>query len=564
MPSPTAKPLSARVAALHSYGVLDTPREADFDDLVQLASEICQTPFSVVNLIDESRQWFKAEIGFGVRETPLDSSICAQVMLEPDLVEIGDLTQDTRFACNPLITAGPQLRFYAGAPLTTAEGHVLGTLCVLDTQPRRLEARQRAALRALGNQVVAQLEVRRQARLMAERAERLTQLARASRAINAELSLDRIVALLTDESRALTGALAATASVPAMPSRGAVLEHRSPPPGSDDVAVPEPDDDTLAASVRSSNRAQRRAPLSASQAGPASGGWLGVPLLGSGQRNLGLLYAVHAPGAAFTDADEAALTQLAAVAAIGIEHATLVEALLDQDRRKDEYLATIAHELRNPLAPLRTGLELLRRAGTLDEGALRTRDMMERQVLLMVRLVDDLLDASRVGQGKLALRTERLVLADVVREAVESSAPLVEAAAHKLTLRLPQQPVQLAGDAMRLAQVFGNLLNNAAKYTPAGGSIELRATVAGAVLSVTVADNGAGIPPEMLDAVFKLFTQVGRHQGMSQGGLGIGLSLAREIVTLHGGTLTAHSDGVGRGAAFTVTLPVEKAAGDAG
>ena len=229
-------------------------------------------------------------------------------------------------------------------------------------------------------------------------------------------------------------------------------------------------------------------------------------------------------------------------------------ALREADRRKDEFLATLAHELRNPLAPVRTGLQVLRLTAD-SAAAARTRDMMERQLAHMVRLIDDLLDVSRITRGKLELRPEPVTLQAVVETALEASRPAVLARGHELTVEVPPEPVWLSADLTRLGQVVSNLLNNAAKYTPEGGRIELRATAGAGAATVVVRDDGFGIPPEMLDSVFEMFTQVNRTLDSSQGGLGIGLTLVRRLVELHGGTVTAESAGPGQGSTFTVTLP---------
>jgi len=229
--------------------------------------------------------------------------------------------------------------------------------------------------------------------------------------------------------------------------------------------------------------------------------------------------------------------------------------VVDADRRKDEFIAMLAHELRNPLAPIRYGLELLRRGGELTPPAARTRDMMERQLNHMVRLVDDLLDVSRISRGKLELKVETVTLADVIQHALEATHPAVEAARHALTVDLPPTPVPLRGDLTRLAQVFSNLVNNACKYTPAGGRIALAARLDGGEAVIEVADNGRGIEPALLPNVFDLFVQVGRHSGESQGGLGIGLWLVKRLVELHGGSIEARSEGAGLGCVFTVRLP---------
>lgn len=232
-------------------------------------------------------------------------------------------------------------------------------------------------------------------------------------------------------------------------------------------------------------------------------------------------------------------------------------ALRRADRLKDEFLATLAHELRNPLAPLKTGLHVLR-ATTDREQHARVHAMMERQLAHLVRLIDELLQVSRIATGKLVLQRERLDLGDVVAQAVEACQPLLDAAGHQLTLQRPLVPVHVDGDATRLAQALGNLLNNAIKYTPQGGRIELTVARRDGEAVVTVSDNGLGIPPDMLERVFDLFTQVNRTLERSQGGLGIGLSLVRSLVALHGGRVSAASGGIGQGSTFTLTLPLAR------
>lgn len=233
-----------------------------------------------------------------------------------------------------------------------------------------------------------------------------------------------------------------------------------------------------------------------------------------------------------------------------------LESQAEADRRKDEFLATLAHELRNPLAPIRNSLHLLRLSGNTDPVVQRVREMMERQVDHMVRLVDDLLEVSRISRGKIELRKERVELAAVIRSAVETSQPLLDAAGHQLAVSLPSQPITLSGDPVRLAQVFANLLNNAAKYAKQPGQVWLTARVEGDEVVVAVRDTGIGIATDMLPRVFEMFMQVeGPHHG-SQGGLGIGLALVRSLVQLHGGSVSATSDGLGRGSEFIVRLPL--------
>jgi PAS domain S-box-containing protein len=231
------------------------------------------------------------------------------------------------------------------------------------------------------------------------------------------------------------------------------------------------------------------------------------------------------------------------------------ETLREADRKKDEFLAILAHELRNPLAPIRNGLQIVRLA---DERAVREQalQMMERQLGQMVRLVDDLLDISRISRNKLELRKANIPLAAVIDNAVETARPLIDTRGHTLTVRLPAEPVSLDADLTRLAQVFWNLLNNSAKYTDPGGRIELAAERQDSSVVVTVRDNGIGIPADEIDSLFTLFSQVDLSLERAQGGLGIGLALVKGLVEMHGGSVAVESDGVGKGSTFTVRLPV--------
>jgi PAS domain S-box-containing protein len=231
-------------------------------------------------------------------------------------------------------------------------------------------------------------------------------------------------------------------------------------------------------------------------------------------------------------------------------------ALQEADRRKDQFIALLAHELRNPLAPLRNGLQVLRQAGSDASAVAQARSMMERQLGHMVRLIDDLLDISRIGQNKMELRRSRVLLADVVSSAVETARPAIEAAGHELTIALPAEPVHLDADLTRLAQVFSNLLTNSAKYTERGGRIWLAAERRGGDVVVSVRDTGIGIPADALPRIFDMFCQVDRSIERSTGGLGIGLALVKGLVEMHDGTVTAASGGQGKGSAFTVILPV--------
>ncbi|MFN0244302.1 MAG: PAS domain S-box protein [Planctomycetota bacterium] len=232
------------------------------------------------------------------------------------------------------------------------------------------------------------------------------------------------------------------------------------------------------------------------------------------------------------------------------------EALREADRRKDEFLATLAHELRNPIAPVRNSLEIMKRRDVTPQLVEEARDTMDRQVTQMERLIDDLLDISRITRNRVELRRQRVELASVVHTAIEASRPLADARRHDVHVALPSAPIVLDGDPTRLAQIFGNLLNNACKYTEPGGHIELSAELRGVELVVSVKDDGIGIAADILPRVFDGFTQADCTLEKSQGGLGIGLTLVKQLTEMHAGRVEAASGGPGRGAVFHVHLPV--------
>lgn len=729
-----------RIAALHSYGILDTPAERDFDDLCQLAAQLCGTPIAVVNFIDRDRQWFKSEIGLGVRELPLDDSICRHAILEEEILVVPDTLEDDRFRHNPLCTGGPKLRFYAGAVIRTSEGFALGTICVLGFEPREIGPPQIQALRTLAHQVMTLLELRRQgaeARQLADMRSHLsghlagaeplpiildrcvaslvgllhgafarvwtldeahqTLVLRASAGMYTHLDgphgrvpvgsfkIGRIAqnrqALLTNDvqhdpnigdpewaaregmvafagyplligeqvvgvlaifwrhavSEAVLSDLApvadqmaqciqrksvedslrereqmagflsqasadlaevldhqstlqkiASTSVPAFcdwctiylqdaedgehrlavshidPSKARVLQRlrRNFPPSLEDKhgvgAVLRTGEPELIENVSEELRiltARNEEHLGIlRELGVVS--VLCVPISWRGRILGALSFAYAESGQHYTTQHLAVAVDLARRAAIAMENAHLYHQLREADRRKDEFLATLAHELRNPLAPLRNALTMLKADACDPRTFAETRDLMDRQLQQMVRLVDDLLDVSRISRNRIELRKKIVSLGDVVRSAVEISRALIEGARHSLDLQLPDDPIYLHADSTRLAQIFSNLLNNAAKYTADGGRIVLAAERVGeGRVRVVVRDSGSGIEAEMLPHVFELFAQEDRSLERAQGGLGIGLSLVRRLVELHGGKVTAHSSGRGRGSEFAVNLP---------
>jgi signal transduction histidine kinase len=273
-------------------------------------------------------------------------------------------------------------------------------------------------------------------------------------------------------------------------------------------------------------------------------------------RVLGVLtLALGASKRSYSAADLTLAEDLASRAASALENARLYRDIQEQDLRKNEFLAMLAHELRNPLAPIRNAVQLLRQGNEEDTGVKWANDVIDRQVKQMVRLVDDLLDVSRITRGKVQLKAELIDVEAAVSSAVETSRPLIDERRHDLTVTLPPSPLWVSADPARLAQILANLLNNAAKYTPEGGRITFTTEREGEAAVFRVRDSGVGIAADMLPRVFDLFTQIDRSLDRAEGGLGIGLTLVHRLVEMHGGTVQAFSDGLGCGSEFVVRLP---------
>ena len=284
-----------------------------------------------------------------------------------------------------------------------------------------------------------------------------------------------------------------------------------------------------------------------------------------GQRRLGALTFVYCDSDRRHTSEEIRLAEeIGHRTALTVENAKLYNQLQESDRRKDEFLATLAHELRNPLAPIRNGLQILELAGDQRETLDDVRQMMVRQIGQMVRLVDDLLDISRISRGKIELHLQRLEVKAVIQLALETSRPLIDEAQHTLTISMPAQALYVTADLTRLAQVVSNLLNNSAKYTPEGGHIWLTVQEEEDQLAIRVRDNGIGIPSVNLPEIFGMFTQLGRASTRVAGGLGIGLALVQRLVQMHGGSVEATSSGEGQGSEFIVRLMIANDSSAAG
>jgi signal transduction histidine kinase/DNA-binding response OmpR family regulator len=296
------------------------------------------------------------------------------------------------------------------------------------------------------------------------------------------------------------------------------------------------------------------APLATSKGnGDRGAGLLALPLRDR-DRVFGVLLLIS-EARTYAQADVAMFESVAWRAGIALLNARLYGEIERADQQKNRFLSMLAHELRNPLAPIRSAVDVLRLCGDSPTDIEWARDVIDRQVNHLIRLVDDLLDISRITLGKIRLQTETVNASEIVAAAVEISRPLIERSKHRLTVSLPDEPVLLVGDRARLTQVLANLLNNAAKYTPTGGAIDFSLDQEGDDAVFRLRDTGIGIPANMLEKVFDMFTQIDSGLDRSHGGLGIGLTLVRELVTMHQGSIAVNSDGPGQGSEFIMRIP---------
>jgi PAS domain S-box-containing protein len=679
-----------RLAVLDAYGILDTPPERAFDDIVRLVGQLLEAPIVAVNLLAEGRQWFKSEIGLGTREMPLDDSICKFALMQQGRMIVPDTRFDARFDCNPLVRGAPGLRFYAGELLTTSEGVVLGTLCVLDLEPRPqgLTAQQALVLETMARQVMSLIELHKalidQQRLLEQQQATQEELRRERdqsqrllegmaegfvlldehfhvQQINAGAlqfevrSADEILGRCQwdvwpgsealEVGRQYKRAMAERVAVDfeqlytfpdgrrywieirvAPADKGLAVFYRDiSERKAAEQAVRDSQDRALAVAQQAEAERRRLAalleaapvgivmadgagalvrvnaehrrvwgnhPMTAELAG--YGEWQGWWADGSEKHGQPLLASEWTLARAL--AGEAAPRQVIEIASFDPPHLRRIvlnsgapirndagdiigavaaqmditervkaeEALRQADRKKDEFLAMLAHELRNPLAPITSAAAILSNHAV-DAGTVRrTSAIIARQARHMTGLIDDLLDVSRVTRGRVDLATTELDIKDIIADAIEQVRPLVEKHQHRLLVQLAPAPAIVLGDRKRLVQVMTNLLSNAAKYTPQGGAIDVLLEAEGSELVITVRDNGIGMTPELIADAFELFSQGKRGLDRSQGGLGIGLALVKSLVQLHGGSVGVRSEGPDRGSSFVVRLPAVARSAQAG
>ncbi len=534
-----------RLESLRSYGILDTAPESAFDDIARLAAHICQVPIALISFVDRDRQWFKSEIGLGLKETSLGASICAHALAQDGLFVVNDASADERFAQNPLVTDAPHIRFYAGALLRAADGHPLGTLCVLDRVARELLVQQQEVLAALAGQVMAQLELRR---IIAAQTVALEKQEQAERALRQSEDRFRTLLATTTDIVWTTDCTGAAVDENASWSKftGQKWEELR---GYEFADAIHPDD---RADVMAWWRETSQVPkpcIRQYRLRRHDGVYRhviarGAPLLNSASEFSGWI-------GTCTDVDER--EQLLASERAARSEAERV------NRMKDEFLATLGHELRTPLNAILGWSELLRKYPVAQEKLRLGLETIERNARVQTALIEDLLDMSRIISGKVRLNVQSVDLGGVIEAAVETVRAAANAKTILLQVLLDADAPPIAADPNRLQQVIWNLLSNAIKYTPAGGRVRVLLEHSARNLEVSVSDTGEGIEPAFLPHVFERFRQFDGSTTRRHGGLGLGLAITQHLVELHGGTIRATSDGRAKGSTFSLTLPLKQA-----
>ncbi len=569
-----------RLEALRRYHVLDTPTEVAFDRITTLAARLFDMPIVLVSLLDQSRAWFKSSYGFNLCEVPRRDSMCNFVLLSNEILIVPDTRKDDRFACNPFAVSEPGVRFYAGAPLVTHDGYNLGTLCLLDGNPREaLSDAQKATLTDLAAMVVDGLELRLAAQKIAQTDAALLTVTHGVSAVTGNAFFQALVqhfAKVLNVDYAFIGLVVdhknEAIQTIAVCAQGEIRENF-------DYLLKDTPCKTVIekrAICCYPHRVQAQFPDAPLLAPLNIESYIAIPFFDSTGAAIGLLSVMDGKPLENVQVAESLLTIFALRIATELERQQAEENRTQMlvreqqarvqaeaaNRMKDEFLAVLSHELRTPLNPI-LGWSKLLRSRTFDpaktEQALET---IERNAILQTQLIDDLLDISRIVQGKLSLTIADVDLNMTMRSAIDTLQLAAQAKTIAVKFEPPSLPIWVSGDANRLQQMVWNLLSNAIKFTPAGGQIfvDLK-QIADDYAQIQVSDTGKGIVPEFLPFVFESFRQADSATTRHFGGLGLGLAIVRQLIESHGGTVEADSIGEGQGATFTLKLPLLRIVG---
>ncbi len=565
-----------RLAALYTYDAIGKPSETAFDDLTRLAAHICQTPAARTTLVDHDFQYFISSFGVEKAQEPVEKGLCPIAVYQARPLIILNALSDDRFKDHPFVIE-QGVRFYAGIPLITPGGHAIGTLCVFDYLARDIKKAQVSNLKALARQVMSQLELRLAARKMAQNAQTL---AAVSHDVAAEVGDAFFPALVKRFTEALRVDYAYVALVSSEDSnrmktiavchKGEIIDNFEY-----DLAGT-PCQDVLKQRLvcwhgRNLEALYPAAPLIS----PLNlESYAAMPIFDLEGNAFGVLAIMHTQPIARSQQAEALLEIFSLRIAAEIERQRDRERqrlILEKEqearelaetasRMKDEFLAVVSHELRSPLNPIVGWSKLLRHGSLSPDRRNAALETIERNALLQVRLVDDLLDVSRILRGKLSLKRGVVMLSEVIAAALETIQLQAEGKDIEIQsiTSLPHgiADERVDGDSVRLQQIFGNLLSNAVKFTPAGGKVTVTLTAEAGFAQVQVSDTGRGISANFLPDVFERFRQEDYSTTRHFGGLGLGLTIVQQLVDLHGGTVSASSEGEGKGATFIVKIPL--------
>ena len=524
---------AARLEALRGYRILDTPPEQDFDDLVELAAAVCDTPVAAIAFVDGHRSWLKAKRGVEVWELPRDTALSAETLLHTDVFEVSDARRDVRYQSSQVVSHG--FRFFAGMPLVSPEGHALGTVCVLDRRPRELSVTQKDGLRAIARQVMSQLELRRVSQPASSARDKFRQL------------VEQLPGAVYIEDLGASSGSYFSPQVEWLTGYSAD-EWASEPEFFSRVLFPEDRDRVLAAFARAH---ETHTPIQIEYRLVTKDGrvvWIqddaAVARNSDGQ----------------PEYFQGLLTDITEAHALTVERDGFVERLRDQnerlldvDRIKDELLAMVSHELRTPLTSILGYLELVREDSALTDDQSTYLGVIDNNARRLLSLVSDLLFVAHAQANPVVLEQDVVDLSGIVEQAVMAAQPAAASRGVDLTLH-SSGGADVIGDAQRLGQVMDNLLSNAVKFTSAGGSVGVRLGVSGERVLIEVADTGMGITAADQEALFVRFFRTESARKSAIHGTGLGLSIIKTIVDAHGGEITVDS-AEGEGTTFRVFLP---------
>jgi PAS domain S-box-containing protein len=532
--APRGRTEAARLETLLDYCILDTPPEQAFDDLVELAAAVCDTPVAGIAFVDEHRSWLKAKHGVEVSEFPRDAALSAEALRHTDVFVVPDASADARYQSSPVVSHG--YRFFAGMPLVSPEGYALGTVCVIDVIPRELSETQNDALRAIARQVMSQLELRRVSR------------AQSSAEIRFRTLVEQLPGAVYIEDLGASSGSYFSSQVELLTGYSPD-EWASKPNFFAQVLHPEDRDRVLGAFARAQ---ETHSPIQIEYRVVAKDGrvvWIQDDAAvarndedGQPRHVQGLMMDITKRRALATERDEL------------LQHVRAQnERLLDVDRLKDELLAMVSHELRTPLTSILGYLDLVCEDPAVTDEQRSFLGVVEDNAKRLLSLVSDLLFVAHAQAGPLALERDLVSLRGVVERSVVAARPAADARGVELSLD-PGDETNVVGDAHRFGQVVDNLLSNAIKFTPAGGSVAVRLLTEGERVVIEVSDTGMGVAAADQEGLFMRFFRTESARKSAIQGTGLGLSIVKAIVDAHGGEITVES-AEGEGTTFRVYIP---------